>query len=225
MTPRKKPKPSAPSAALPATKRSAGSPRKRTDEVVEAAARVFAERGFHGATTQDIADQLSIRQATLYYYFPSKDAALELVCQRGVEGFLEKAQAVEMSPDNPANKLEKIIRCHLQAFQEKHAFVKVFLNERQHLTDDARKKIGRLSRRYELVIQQIFESGVEAGLMRPALNCRFATLGLLGLCNAAAAWYGKESGATLSAIARNFSELILDGVRVAPVAVKRQRKG
>ena len=38
---------------------------------------MFAERGYHGATTQDIADVLGIRQASLYYYFPSKEAALE----------------------------------------------------------------------------------------------------------------------------------------------------
>ena len=61
-------------------------------EIIEAAARVFAERGFHGASTQDIADVLGIRQASLYYYFPSKEVALELVCLQGVEGFFETAQ-------------------------------------------------------------------------------------------------------------------------------------
>lgn len=224
MPPRTKQKANASTIGLPATRRSAGSPRKRTDEVVEAAARVFAERGYHGATTQDIADQLRIRQATLYYYFPSKDAALELVCQRGVEGFIEKAEAVAISSDSPPEKIGKIIRCHLEALEEKHAYVKVFLNERQHLRDDARKKVGRLSRRYELLIQKVFESGVEAGMIRADLNCRFATLGLLGVCNAAADWYGKEPGATLSVIAKNFIDLILNGVRAqaGPVVGNRQ---
>ncbi len=225
MPPRTKPKAKAATAGLPATKRSAGSPRKRTDEVVEAAARVFAERGYHGATTQDVADQLRIRQATLYYYFPSKDAALELVCQRGVEGFIEKAEAVAMSSDSPPEKIVRIIRCHLDALEEKHAYVKVFLNERQHLRDDARKKVGRLSRRYELIIQQVLESGVETGAMRPDLNCRFATLGLLGVCNAAAAWYGKEPGATVSTIAKNFADLILNGIRAPGGPAARKRKG
>lgn len=202
-------------AELPATKRSSGSPRKRTDEVIDAAASVFADRGYHGATTQDIAARLGIRQATLYYYFPSKDAALELVCQRGVEGFIENAQAVAMSSDLPEAKLARIVRCHLDAVEEKHVFVKTFLKERQHLSDDARKKIGRLSRRYELIIQQVFEAGVEAGKMRADLNCRLASLALLGLCNATVDWYGKEPGATVSVIARNFSDLVLSGVLVA----------
>ena len=59
-----------------APRRPRASPRRRAAEIIEAASRVFAERGFHGATTQDIADVLGIRQASLYYYFPSKEDAL-----------------------------------------------------------------------------------------------------------------------------------------------------
>jgi len=51
--------------AMPSTRRSA-SQRRRAPQIIDAAARVFAERGFHGATTQDIADVLGIRQASLY---------------------------------------------------------------------------------------------------------------------------------------------------------------
>ena len=63
---------------LPST-RTTLSRQRRAPEIIDAAARVFAERGFHGATTQDIADVLGIRQASLYYYFSSKEAALEPV--------------------------------------------------------------------------------------------------------------------------------------------------
>src|SRR5262249_62312629 len=73
----------------PPSRRLRPSPRRRAPEIIEAAARVFAERGFHGATTQDIADVLGIRQASLYYYFPSKEGALWLVCLQCVAGFFE----------------------------------------------------------------------------------------------------------------------------------------
>jgi AcrR family transcriptional regulator len=49
---------------LPSSRRPTA--RRRAPEIIEAAARVFADRGFHGATTQDIADVLGIRQASLY---------------------------------------------------------------------------------------------------------------------------------------------------------------
>ena len=58
----------------PAPRVKSGGPKRRTAEIIAAAAKVFARRGYHGASTQDIADVLGIRQASLYYYFESKEA-------------------------------------------------------------------------------------------------------------------------------------------------------
>src|SRR5262245_34055009 len=68
--------------------------RKRSEEIVDAAARVFAARGYHGTSTQDIAELLGMRQASLYYYFSSKEEALEEVCARGTAGFVERAEEI-----------------------------------------------------------------------------------------------------------------------------------
>ena len=81
-----------------------GNTRRRSGEIMEAAARVFAERGYHGASTQDIADLLGIRQASLYYYFASKEVALEHVCMQGVAGFFETEQAIAAGPGTAARK-------------------------------------------------------------------------------------------------------------------------
>src|SRR3954469_23953125 len=87
--------------------------RRRAPEIIDAAARVFAERGFHGATTQDIADVLGIRQASLYYYFSSKEAALELVCLKGVEGFFDASKRIAAEKRGARERLSLLIRSHL----------------------------------------------------------------------------------------------------------------
>ena len=102
--------------ALPSTRRNA-SQRRRAPQIIDAAARVFAERGFHGATTQDIADVLGIRQASLYYYFSSKEAALELVCLRGVEGFFEAAKMIAARPERARKRLISLIESHTKEFE------------------------------------------------------------------------------------------------------------
>src|ERR1700752_2180009 len=86
---------------------------RRSAEIMEAAARVFAERGYHGASTQDIADLLGIRQASLYYYFSSKEVALEIVCTRGVEDFFKAAQAIAAGPGTADEKLTSLVRAHI----------------------------------------------------------------------------------------------------------------
>ena len=207
---------------LPAAKRARANARRRTPEMIEAAARVFAERGFHGATTQDIADVLGIRQASLYYYFPSKEAALELVCLQGVGGFVEAAKAIAKGPGTAAGKVAQIIRAHLLPLVERGDFVRVFLKERQHLPADSRRRIGKWSRDYERVMEDIFKEGVRHGEFRADLDTRLAVLALLGMLNAVAHWNAKED-VPIERIAEEFPTMVLNGVTKSPMRQWRRR--
>ena len=97
---------------------------RRADEIADAAARVFAERGYHGTTTQAIADVLGMRQASLYYYFPSKEAALEEVCARGTDGFAESAERVMQQDVPPLDKLTLLIASHLAPIETMRDYVR-----------------------------------------------------------------------------------------------------
>jgi AcrR family transcriptional regulator len=195
-----------------AARRIAGTTRRRAPEILEAAARVFAERGYHGASTQAIADVLGIRQASLYYYFASKEEALEQVCTRGVGDFVGQAATIAARPGRAADKVRALVRAHLAPLLDRRDFVLVFLRERHHLPDDSRRRVGRLARRLERIFQDVLEAGVRAGEFPGDLDCRLATLALLGMCNAAPAWYGKEPGASVERIAAEFGRLVLEGL-------------
>jgi AcrR family transcriptional regulator len=209
---------------LPAAKRARANARRRTPEMIEAAARVFAERGFHGATTQDIADVLGIRQASLYYYFSSKEAALELVCLQGVAGFVETAKSIakDTAAAGAADKVAQLIRAHLSPLGERGDFVRVFLNERQHLPAESRRRIGKWSRGYERLLEDTFKEGVRRGEFRADLDTRLATLGLLGMLNAVARWHANEE-MPIDRIAEEFSTVVLSGVTAPPMRRRRRR--
>lgn len=198
-------------------------PKRRAPEITAAAAKVFAARGFHNATTQDIADVLGIRQASLYYYFPTKEAALQHVCEEGAEGYMRRADEIRRGPGDAAQKLAALVAAHLEPLRGRTDFVRVFLRERRHLPDATRRRIGRHARAYERIVQQVLQEGIAAGLFRRGLDTRMAALALLGMCNAAAAWYGREPRATLERISTAFSRLLLDGVR-RPAAPARGRR-
>ena len=78
---------------------------KRFTEILDAAAEVFAEKGYHGASTTDIADKLGIKQAGLYYYFKSKDAALAEVCRIGVQDYVERLITISQSDISAEQKI------------------------------------------------------------------------------------------------------------------------
>ena len=187
--------------------------RKRAAEILAAAAKVFARRGYHGASTQDIADVLGIRQASLYYYFESKEAALEAVCAAGVEDYALRALRIERGPGGASEKVAKLVFQHLAPMAERLEFTQAFLRERRFLPDPARRRIRALERRYERIIRRVIEHGIDSGEFRSDLDSRMATLALLGLGNSAAIWYGREPGATLERITSNYVDLLVRAFR------------
>jgi TetR/AcrR family transcriptional regulator, cholesterol catabolism regulator len=199
-------------------------PRRRSAAILDAAAEIFAARGFHGASTQDIADVLGIKQASLYYYFPSKEVALEEVCLRGAEGHLETAISIAAAPDTARDKIRRLIAAHLAPLIDRRPYVRTFLNERQYLPTESRRRIGRLSRAYERLIEDVLKSGMRSGEFRHDLDCRLAALGLLGLINAVAAWYGKEPKAALDRIVSEYARLYLGGVSASPSTRRRPKR-
>jgi len=187
--------------------------RRRADEMVAAAAKVFAARGYHGASTQDIADVLGIRQASLYYYFESKEAALEAVCVDGVEDYALRALAIQRGPGNAADKVAQLVIQHLAPMRERLDFTLAFLRERRFLPEPARKRIRAIERRYERIIERVIGEGIASGEFRADLDARMATLALLGLGNSAALWYGREPGATHERIVESYVDLLLRAFR------------
>jgi AcrR family transcriptional regulator len=187
--------------------------KRRAAEMLGAAAKVFARRGYHGASTQDIADVLGIRQASLYYYFQSKEAALEAVCADGVEDYVTNAREVLHGPGSASDKVAKLVFHHLSPVVERQDFTLVFLRERRFLPEPARQRIRAIEKRYERVIQKVIERGIAKGEFRADLDPRMATLALLGLGNSAAAWYGREPGATFERITSNYVDLLIRAFR------------
>jgi TetR/AcrR family transcriptional regulator, cholesterol catabolism regulator len=194
---------------------------RRADEIIDAAARVFAERGYHGTTTQAIADVLGMRQASLYYYFPSKEAALEEVCARGTDGFVESAERVMRIDVPPLEKLRLLIGSHLAPVETMPDYVRVFINERRYLPDASRRRIGRKSRRIERIFEQVIQAGIDDGSIRPGTDARLAMLAVLGMCNAVINWRDSDRGMDHRRIAGGFAELVASGLALPEGTLKR----
>ncbi|HLS85937.1 MAG TPA: TetR/AcrR family transcriptional regulator [Burkholderiales bacterium] len=174
---------------------------------------MFERRGYHGATTQDIAEELGIRQATLYYYFRSKEAALEQVCLLGVEIYVQRAEAIAARKASASERLRALIHNHLAPLSDQPAYVRVFIRERRYLPDDARHKVGKLARRYETVFESVIKDGIKAGDFRRDAQPRLTALAVLGMCNAGTAWFGRDPKVTPAMLVDEFAKFALEGLR------------
>ena len=184
----------------------------RRDAVVDIAASVFARNGYHGASTGLIAERVGIRQGSLYYYFSSKEKALEEVCLKGVGDFLVGLTAIAKSAGGPVAKLRAAVHNHLRPVVDRTDYVRTFINQRQSLPDASRRSVGRQVRQYEKAMIDLLRQGVMAGAFRPDLDCELATLGLIGECNAVFMWYGKRAkGHSIEQIADAVATRFLEG--------------
>jgi TetR/AcrR family transcriptional regulator, cholesterol catabolism regulator len=187
---------------------------RRYREVLDVAATIFAEKGYAGASTRDIADRLGVRQASLYYYFPSKEAALAAICELGVKEFIANLQTIIGEPRNAADKLRAAIANHLSPLrsQPEADYIRVFLRHRHELPDGSRQSVAALARTYQSLIEQLFVGGIASGQLRSDLDPRLATLSLLGLCNSVIANRALPRSTTIDEIIEEYAKIMTDGV-------------
>lgn len=198
----------------------------RHREVVDAAATAFAEKGFDGASTRDIAERLGIRAASLYYYLPSKDAALAAICELGVREFIENLRGILAGRVPAAEKLRAAVANHLAPLRSHPAgdYIRVFLRHRHQLPDGPRHAVAKLAADYQGLIEQIFVEGVASGEFRSDLDPKLATLALLGLCNSVIGARSLPRGTSIDDFIEEYSKIAAYGVRSGNAPRKRRGK-
>jgi AcrR family transcriptional regulator len=196
----------------------------RYREVLDAAAIAFADKGYLGASTRDIAERLGIRAASLYYYLPSKEAALLAICKLGVLDFIDNLRDIIARDDPAPVKLRSAITNHLLPLRSHPAagYIRVFVLHRHELPKGPRQEVGRLAHAYQGLIRRLFVDGIATGEFVAELDPELATLGFLGLCNSVLAARSLPSTSTINDFIAEYSRIFIHGVIAQPT---RKRKG
>lgn len=199
---------------------------RRYREVLDVAATIFAEKTYAGASTRDIAERLGVRQASLYYYFPSKEAALAAICEHGVKDFISNLQAIITEPISAADKLRAAIANHLAPLR-RHPdadYVCVFIRHRRELPNGPRQTIAALAQTYQELIERLFSEGIATRRFRADLDPKLATLALLGLCNSVITSRGVPRSSTIDAMIEEYARIVIGGVVAGERAAKPKRR-
>ena len=185
--------------------------RQQHREAVRAAAACFAEKGFHGASTRDIATRMGIKQGSLYYYFESKEQALEQVCLYGIEDYVHRMEEIAANQQPFEAQLLATLTSHLSSYREKNEALKVFNDERLYLPRERRAHLKALGSRYRQLLETVFERGLRRGRVREGVDPHFATQSVIGLCNAWGELIVRDPDLDLFAVIQKCSDLLLSG--------------
>lgn len=190
---------------------------QRYREVLDAAAMAFAEKGYLGASQRDIADRLGIRAASLYYYLPSKEAALAAVCELGIKSFIENLRIIIASDETAINKVRLTVENQLAPLRTRPFadYVRVFLRHRHELPEDMRRPIVELSREYQRLVEQIFVQGIASKEFRADLDPQVHAFALLGLCNSVIGARVLPKSTEIDDFIEAYFRLLISGVKRA----------
>jgi len=178
---------------------------------IRAAATVFAEKGFHGACTKDIAEQMGIKQGSLYYYFKSKEEALGEVCLYGIQDYVEHMATIADSEQPFEAKLIATITSHLSSYRERNEALKVYNDERLYLPKTRRSRLKELGSDYRQRLEGIFEEGKKSGAVRQSVDCHFAAQAVIGMCNAWGDLIVRDPDLDLFEVIQKCTDLLING--------------
>jgi AcrR family transcriptional regulator len=161
----------------------------RLQKLIDAAARLFHEKGFKSATLDGLARELGLSKTGLYHYVSSKEHLLSMVYGQAFERIFERAHEISAMEAPPDEKLRLILRDHIKNITIKNAALfSVFFAEENQLPIEDFQRIRAEKRKYSRIIEDIIEEGMARGVFRPA-DPRLQANAILGMCNWVYKWY------------------------------------
>ncbi|MET9084924.1 TetR/AcrR family transcriptional regulator [Streptomyces sp. NPDC004237] len=195
--------------------RSAGlrmSGEQRKEQIMKAAADLFDTRGYQDTPMEAIAQQVGIRKASLYYYFPSKDALLVQMHQEMIDLITDAQQRRLDEGGLGPRELLLAVMTDLVSLMETHpGHLRVFFEHFRELPEEVRDEIAAKRDRYLQMLVDVFERGVVEGEFRVA-DPRLSALGILGMCNWTYQWFRPGGKRDAADVARYFYDTLLRGI-------------
>ncbi|GAA1303165.1 TetR/AcrR family transcriptional regulator [Saccharothrix xinjiangensis] len=134
----------------------------RRDQILAAAAELFARHGFHGVGIDDIGAAVGISGPALYRHFRSKDAMLGEMLTQISERLLDGGLARVAVSRDPEHALRELIRWHVDFALDDPALITVQIRNLANLTDPDRRLVRALQRRYvEVWVETIRKTSPE----------------------------------------------------------------
>jgi len=191
---------------------------ERRDLIIDAAIRVFREKGFHVATTRDVATAAGVTQSNLYNYIRSKDDILYMVCDHLVSLYSEAVEDVVARVGDPHSRLVESVRAVISVMCEHKEELVLLYNDAHSLQKDDRRLVLSMISGFIKLFQDLIVD-YEAAYGPTRLGSRRLAANLLSFVPAVMALRSWDlSGHVDSAEARqDLLDFILGGLGVPPV--------
>ncbi len=182
------------------------------DEILDAAAQIFREKGYYAASMQDIARAVNLQKASLYHHVSSKQEILLALLDRALSLLIETIQPIAEGPLPPDEKLDQMVRAYLEALSAHSDLAAVLLLEHRSLKPELHARHVPFRDRFENLWRGVLAEGVGQGVFI-CEDVRTMTRILLGAMNWTITWYRPQGPLGIDEIAAYISRVFVRGLK------------
>jgi AcrR family transcriptional regulator len=176
---------------------------------VAAAATLFSERGYHGASMQDIAERVRLLKGSLYAHVANKEELLlEIVSSVALAFATAHDEAIQNADAAPV-QLRLAIRGHLLVLAHRTDPATVYIREWRHLKGQPATWIRETRERYVAKWRELFQRGIDQGAFRADLDPEIAAMLAVSAADAALNWRDAAGQIDVERIASGYADLLL----------------
>ncbi|MEX1004620.1 MAG: TetR/AcrR family transcriptional regulator [Acidimicrobiia bacterium] len=185
--------------------------RLRGNQILDSAARIFARDGYHAARMDDIAAELDLTKAALYYYCASKEDLFVKVIEARVGIAVDALEHLDAT--TATAKVRQAVATHLQVFHHHRDIYTMFLGERlQAISAESASVVDEMGRRFERRWAEFLEEGMATGEFRADIDVFVTVKASLSMCNMTLTWFHPEGRLSIDELADRFGDIILGGI-------------
>jgi AcrR family transcriptional regulator len=181
----------------------------RKEEVMSVAARLFAAKGYHATTLDQIAEEIGVTKPALYYYVTNKEDILRSIIGKMMEP-MEEVTEVGRSTLPPKVKMARIIRILVKFAAERKETALIAFEQANILPKRSRDALRRRQKEVEKVVEQTLKEGIAQGCFAK-VDTKMACFAILAISNSPYRWYRSEGSLTPVKIADQFIKLLENG--------------
>jgi len=180
-------------------------------DIVQAAAQIFRQKGYHATSMQDIADAVHLQKASLYHHVESKQDILLEILDHALDRLTADISGVVDSDLSPTLKLRLALRAYTSRLNEDRDLAAVLLLEYRGL--DSRLRARHVARRdrVDQLWRKLVQEGIDAGEFR-RVDPVLTSFALLGVQNWMITWFRDGGRLTAAQAAEGFADLFLKGL-------------
>ncbi|MGL4285820.1 MAG: TetR family transcriptional regulator [Phreatobacter sp.] len=184
-------------------------------QILAAAGRVFARKGYEGATMDDIATEMGGSKGILYYQFQSKQDLIVETRRVASGGAAERLEAIALRPVPFLERMEAAVRDLIVTnFDELSRHV-ILTSISLGLDKAHVAKVRAIERRYETAFIALLEEGMATGLLAPA-NVKATLFTVIQTCLSPARWFREGEGASAEEVTSVVTDMVMRGLRPRP---------